>query len=164
MEKKIVRKRQLIWAAIVASLLCLAYAVWSMEYALVVVSGPSMEPTYHDGDKLIVTRVKGIEELPHNYPVCVLYDPDNNLVIKRLIGYPGDSVRLEGGTTLVNGKDIFGYRMAGWDELELDVPASHCLFLGDNRLNSVDARFWEGTYTKEDHIIGYIPDSGLEVN
>lgn len=122
-----------------------------------------MEPTYVDGQKLVVTRVDAASDIPENNPVCVLYDPDNNMVIKRLIGYPRDTVCLVDGDTFVNGQELKVNTNQSWDNIQFDVPQDAYLFLGDNRLHSIDSRAWDGTYVSLDHIIGYIPNSGLEV-
>ena len=37
---------------------------------------------------------------------------------------------------------------------DFTVPEGHYLVLGDNRNNSLDARYWENTYVSDEQIIG----------
>ena len=66
------------------------------------------------------------------------------LLIKRVIGTPGDTVAIHSGTTYINGTAIDeSFTKDGYTNTEMDeitVP-ENCLFvMGDNRLNSADSR------------------------
>ena len=78
------------------------------------------------------------------------------LLIKRLIGLPGDKVELKNGMLYVNGELIEEpYVKNNMDYTgEYTVPEDHLFFLGDNRATSRDARYWENPYISEDEVIG----------
>ena len=110
-----------------------------------VVRGHSMQPSLRDGDRLVVDRVvhhlSGVER----FDVVVLRYPCDPAVdfVKRVVGLPGDRVRLDRGRLYVNGEFVdqgfeFVDDSARFEERE--VPAGHCFVLGDNRPISCDSR------------------------
>lgn len=160
MEKKIVFS-----LAIICCVVSFALAVSPTDRKLkLYVSGSSMEPLLTDGETILATKVRSPSELPGNYPVCIFYGESDAVLVKRLIGYPGDEVELSDGATYVNGSCIMDQTSNSWDNMKFHVPDDGYLFLGDNRGASADARHWAETYVPGSAIIGYIPDSGLEVN
>ncbi|MGH9720151.1 MAG: signal peptidase I, partial [Bryobacteraceae bacterium] len=67
--------------------------------------------------------------------------------IKRVIGLPGDTVQIEDGDVIVNGKRLVeGYVPDEYrDRQSLDamkVPPDHYYVLGDHRSSSNDSRSW----------------------
>lgn len=129
----------------------------------VVVSGHSMEPTYQDGDLLpVVKQPFTEEELPTNHPACWVETSNGDEVIKRLIGYPGDVVDLANGNTYVNGQLLMERAPNDYESAHYELGEDDYLFLGDNRLDSYDGRYWPGHYVDFSSIRGYIPKSGLD--
>lgn len=59
------------------------------------VDGPSMEPSYHAGDRLLVNRWAYIRSVPQPGDVVVLRDPEypSRHLIKRVATAPGDAPR-----------------------------------------------------------------------
>lgn len=132
------------------------------------VKGPSMDPTLHQNDRLIVlSDTKHLER----FDVVVFVidtkilkdappDQQNELWVKRVIGLPGDRIRYIDGELFVNGEQVredYLYDEQGnkhhnietYLPIELDnqiIPEGYYLVLGDNRGNSMDSRS-----------IGYIP-------
>jgi signal peptidase I len=70
-----------------------------------IVKGHSMEPSLHDGDRLVVDRVTCNFGEVHRGDVVVLRYPRNPTVdfVKRVVGLPGDLVSLRNGQLWVNG-------------------------------------------------------------
>lgn len=128
---------------------------------VVVISGSSMEPTLHDGDIAPITLIDNAKALPDNYPVCWVDLPNGESVVKRLIGYPGDTVELIDGATYVNGKLIMESPNNCWDNMKFELGDNQYLFLGDNRTESYDAREWEKPFVGIESIRGYLNGSGL---
>lgn len=67
-----------------------------------IVQGTSMQPTLEDGDRLYSLRHKAI----HRNSIVVIDAPDKpgQLYIKRVIGLPGDTVRVKNDKLYINGK------------------------------------------------------------
>lgn len=58
----------------------------------------SMSPTLESGDCIVVSRRR-----PVHRGSIVVYDTDTMTMVKRVIGLPGESVRIEGGIVTVDG-------------------------------------------------------------
>lgn len=81
------------------------YLIFSFLLSNEVVSGPSMQPTFEDGDRIISVRHAKID----HSDIVILKAPDekNALYIKRVIGMPGDKIRFtSSGQLYRNGKKV----------------------------------------------------------
>jgi signal peptidase I len=110
-----------------------------------VVRGLSMEPSLHDGDRLIVDRLSYSFADVTRFDVVVLRNPRDPSVdfVKRVVGMPGERVAIRAGRISVNG-DVLPAPFEHVDDScnmdELIVPADHFFVLGDNRPVSCDSR------------------------
>src|SRR5688500_18813936 len=68
-----------------------------------VVSGSSMDPTFKDGDYLIVDQLsKRFEEPKRGSVVIIRYPKDpSKFFIKRLIGFPNEKIQITGGVVKI---------------------------------------------------------------
>lgn len=121
------------------------------------VYGQSMEPNLHTDERLIVEKVSYKLHPPQRDDIIVLKvrDEAKELLIKRVIGLPGETVEVRDGKVLINGEPL--------DEPYLArptlgrygptvVPPEHVFVMGDNRNASNDSRaFGPVSYN---HIIG----------
>ncbi|MEX0917801.1 MAG: signal peptidase I [Candidatus Paceibacterota bacterium] len=127
-----------------------------------IVSGASMENTFHNNEYLIVDRVTYRFNEPERGDVVIFRYPRDpaKFFIKRLIGLPGDTVTINGSTiTITNNEHPDGITL---DEPYLYTPTDSYLtqtldegeyfVMGDNRNASSDSRVW-GILT-DDKIIG----------
>ena len=106
----------------------------------------SMEPTLQPGYLLIVNKLAyKLGEPKHGDIVVFHYMGDNNEVyIKRVIGLPGDEVKIENGTVYVNGIALNEPYIAAFPAYSgtWKVPEGSLFVLGDNRNNSSDSHQW----------------------
>jgi signal peptidase I len=133
------------------------------------VDGPSMQPTLHNNDRLIIWKVPRTwakitrnDYIPKRGDIIVfsergLTTPDGNTkeLIKRVIGLPGDRVVIENGktkvfnkehpdgydpdTTLPYGKGL-DLSMDNEEKIDQKIGPNQVFVMGDNRNNSLDSR------------------------
>ena len=116
-----------------------------------VVEGSSMEANLHNGQRLIVVKAAYWFGEPQRGDVIIFthpLDPTRTLV-KRVIGLPGEQVRIDGGVVYVddlplqepyvNGQ-VGTYCSAAY--CSCIIPDGEYFVMGDNRQASSDSRSW----------------------
>ncbi|WP_054876393.1 signal peptidase I [Oxobacter pfennigii] len=117
----------------------------------------SMHPAIMEGDHIFVTRVYNKGKLQRGDIVLFNSKELNMLLVKRLIGLPGDKIVIdEEGLLHINGEKIDEPYVVRKDNTpgNFEVPEDCYLFLGDNRAESLDSRFWKMPYISEKDIVG----------
>lgn len=124
--------------------------------ARVRVENVSMKPTLQPGDFLLVNRVAYKLGDPSIGDIVVFHAPGASDMdyIKRIIGLPGNVVRVNNGTVTVNDQPLYEPYIADPPNYsgEWIVPEGEYFVLGDNRNNSSDSHLW-GFVPRED-IVG----------
>lgn len=156
-EKKTSIKKEImswVWPILIA--IIVAVVVRQFLFAPVTVKGESMENTYHNNDRVIISKIGDIER----FDVIVFESPvEDDHYIKRVIGLPGDHVKVENDVLYINDKkyneDYESDHVKEYKELganftedfkmeevtgEQVVPEGKYFVLGDNRQNSSDSR------------------------
>ncbi|MBI5707751.1 MAG: signal peptidase I [Armatimonadetes bacterium] len=113
-------------------LLLLALAVFFyLSFRTVVVSGHSMEPTYHAGDRLLASKAYWLIGAIKRKDIVVLRDPvdSKGYIIKRVLALAGEVVDYEN-----LGSD---WKLSQGD---YTVPTGEIYVIGDNRAVSEDSR------------------------
>lgn len=114
--------------------------------ARIKIDGSSMEPNLHHGEFVIVSKINYRFGEPERGDVVVFDFPRNitQEYIKRIIGLPGEQIRVEGGKVFINGVLLTEpyLKMEPRYEGEWVVPQSTLFVLGDNRNNSSDSHTW----------------------
>lgn len=116
----------------------------------------SMQPTLNKGDTLIINRVYDKTKLDRG-DVIVFYSEElDELLIKRLIGLPGDKININEGTVEVNGEVLKEDYVGSNDKFsgEYIVPDEKYFFLGDNRAISKDSRKLTNPFIDSKYIEG----------
>jgi len=117
-----------------------------------VVKGNSMEPNFHEGDYLIVDEISYRFNEPKRGDVIVFYYPrdTSQRFIKRVIGLPGETVKIEQGKiNIIDGvqdrilnESEYALKESYTDNLTLALNENEYFVLGDNRAASFDSRKW----------------------
>ncbi len=119
----------------------------------------SMVPTLEVGDRVLVNKFIYDFTQPKRGQVVVFKNPENpnaDPLIKRIVGLPGDTIRLRDGKLYVNGvlqREPY-VNKATPDPIPYGpkkVPPGHVFVMGDNRGDSEDSRYF-----------GAIPESSIE--
>jgi signal peptidase I len=112
------------------------------------VYGQSMEPNLHTDQRLVVEKISYNHWWPMRGPqrgdvVVFRVNPNSDLLIKRVIGLPGDRVEIRAGQVIINSEALdepYLTRPTYGDYGPVDVPPLHIFVLGDNRGFSNDSR------------------------
>ncbi|ANZ94416.1 signal peptidase I [Brochothrix thermosphacta] len=133
--KKIVREY-----AFVAAVIILIIIARVFFFSPVVIDGHSMDPTLNDRDRHIAYKQASIDRFD-----IVIFDEigSGSIFVKRIIGMPGDTVKVSHNELYINGKKTtqsFTTQGVTDDIDEVTVPADSYYVLGDNRENSTDSR------------------------
>lgn len=127
-----------------------------------IVSGSSMEPNFHNGQYLVIDELSYRFHAPARGDVLVLRYPKDpkQYFIKRIIGLPGEKIRVEGGhITIYNAEHPDGFRLSESYLSGQNITLPHdstivggkniitlgtdeYFMMGDNRLASSDSRDW----------------------
>lgn len=118
-----------------------------------IVSGASMSPTFHSGEYLIVDQITYRLEEPQRGDVVVFRFPNDpsKFFIKRIIGLPGEVVKLANGVTTIvdlttNTETVLDEEYLITDKtddhLSITLSPSEYFVMGDNRSASSDSRVW----------------------
>lgn len=131
----------------------------------------SMQPTLFEGDFVIVNKLAYKLGDPGRGDVVVFRyppDPDREPYIKRVIGLPGETIRVENGQVFVDGVLIREPYIKASPAYSgtWHVPEGFLFVLGDNRNNSSDSHSWGMVPTE--NVIGkaevvYLPVSHWQV-
>lgn len=116
------------------------------------VKGASMDPTFNSGDYIFTSKVTYKLRAYHRGDVIVFKSPRNPDIeyIKRIIGLPGDKVKISEGVVYVNeiplNETYISARTNVWEggfskeNQEITVPQEMLFVMGDNRPRSSDSR------------------------
>lgn len=119
----------------------------------------SMCNTIKPGDQFFVLRDFFVKQYSRGDIIVFKRSGDNTYLVKRLIGLPGEHVVIENGKVTIDGKELKEGYLGSMDESysdEFDVPEDSYLFLGDNRDDSYDARYWSQPYVNKNRLYGKV--------
>jgi signal peptidase I len=135
---------------LVISLLVVAFVIIFL-YQPVKVEGTSMAPGLDDQERIFINKfVYRMEPISRGDVVVFRYPRDpSKSYIKRVVGLPGDRVRIENGVLFVNGRPLRErYIPPEYEDYrsypEVQVPEHSYFLLGDHRNMSNDSRDFGG--------------------
>lgn len=161
------------WIKIIVVALLIALIVRKFFFSPIIVDGPSMEPTLHDQDKMIVNKFIYYVKEPERFDIVIFHANEEKDFIKRVIGLPGEHVKVEDNVLYIDGEEVQqsfleinedneviypiitnDFTLEGLKGNYEDIPENHVLVLGDNRNNSTDSRSYSLGLVNMDQIVG----------
>ncbi|MFA6358192.1 MAG: signal peptidase I [Candidatus Omnitrophota bacterium] len=166
--------RDWVESIIIAFLLAMVIRAFIVQ-AFKIPSG-SMRMTLIEGDLILVNRfIYGAKvpftkfslpdiRQPKRGDVIVFISPEDKKknFIKRLVGLPGETIEIKGGSIYVNDKpatevifnQIYYFNKGDFGSLgqKIIVPKDSYFVLGDNSVNSKDSRYWG--FVPKDNVLG----------
>jgi signal peptidase I len=128
------------------------------------INGQSMDPTFHNAEYILTNKIEYKITNPKRGDIVIFKSPRDKDIdyIKRIIGLPGDIVRISNNSFYINGKKLDEsqyikpevYLYGGTflpENQDFAVPEGKYFVIGDNRPHSSDSREF-GPIGKEDFI------------
>ncbi len=150
------------WIVDIVVVICLAWFVVHAFGTQVKISGQSMTPALSGEDIVLMNRLIYDLGEPGRFDVVVFAREDHKTNVKRVIGLPGETVQITGGTVYIDGKplaadDSLRYvALAGLAENPVILGEDEYFLLGDNRDSSEDSRFANIGNVKRSQIMGKV--------
>jgi len=159
------------WLESIAFAFAIAVILFTFVFRIVSVSGPSMNPTLNDADRLVVSCLFYEPEYNDVVIIAGLGNEDGELynepLVKRVIATEGQTVQIVDDIVYVDGKaikDSFGatpnFLGDPSNYVDLSTPTTvpeECVFvLGDNRMVSRDSRHRTVGFVPETYILGKV--------
>ncbi len=124
---------------VTAAVLCLVFFVWLFP---VRIEDASMAPALQTGEAVLCDRIGKFLRMPERGDI-VLFQTQDGLFLKRIVGMPGEKVELVAGHVFINSipldESSYGVNYVG-DMAPVEVPAGCVFLLGDNREEMYDSR------------------------
>lgn len=132
------------------------------------VAGQSMMPTLNNEDKVIVNKLTKINRMD----IVIFHGDEQEDYVKRVIGLPGDKISYENDELFINNKKVKEPYLKSYrayenpnenftEDFELEeltgskrVPPNKFFVLGDNRIASMDSRYFH--FVDDKQIVGEV--------
>ena len=167
MDKKSKVKGIVVYLIELVVLVVVTHLFFTKVVRPVSIIGSSMYPTVHDNDLALINVIGLKESSLKRFDVVVAYcEEDQENIIKRVIGFPGETIKYENDVLYIDGvkyeedfldkdyveaaKRKYGTNVFT-EDFETVVPEWKYFILGDNRLNSKDSRYF-GAFDFEDFL------------
>lgn len=136
----------------VAVMLAILYGIYTFFLTGATIVGAVMEPTFTNGQQLLVSRATYLLSPPERGDVIMLRDPlgSGRILTRRVIGLPGEKVEVRGRQVIVNNRPLnepyaSAPILAGdsmTSVVSLQLGNDELYVLADNRLSLNDSRTW----------------------
>lgn len=148
-EEHTVKKMLVNLVLLIVCIVAFLFVIGGSGFVLATVPTGSMEPTVMAGSGVLGTKLKESDPIERG-GVYVFYNEELGInLIKRVVGLPGETITIKNGIVYIDEIPYIEDYVVNksFETLDLGTVPDDCyLFLGDNRADSFDARFWEVRY------------------
>lgn len=153
------KKEILSYLKIIVFAWALAFIINHSLIANATVPTGSMENTIPTGSRIIINRLAYLQEGPKRGDIISFDMPDDESqnYLKRVIGLSGETIEGKDGEIYIDGEKLqeaYIKEKSYMDFGPYTIPEDAYFVMGDNRNNSLDARFWNNKYVYIDKIVG----------
>jgi len=129
---------KVLFTTLLLSFFCYAFFTWILWP--VKVAGESMMPNYLDGSRHFINKLAYWSDKPQRGDVVGLRARDGDILIKRVIGLPGEELTFDGGAVAINGRPLlepYTSTRVPWTNDPVVLGPQDYYMMGDNREISV---------------------------
>lgn len=150
------------YANLILVAFCIAMVIKIFVIDSRLVPTTSMYPTVYANDRVLVNkfiyRFRDVERQD-----IIVFRPNESInekkdLLKRVIGLPGDKVKVENGRVFINGEELdesfYEHDIPTYTFAEVEVPEGCIFVLGDNRNRSFDSHLWDDPFVPLENIKG----------
>jgi signal peptidase I len=146
--------REVLITVILAVVIFVAARATIQTYVVIM---SSMEPSFHEGERVVVNKAIYFFGNPQRGDVVIFKAPNEQQddFIKRVIALPGDTVEVKNEAVYVDGVKLsepYIKNPPNYTMTKLEVPKNNYFVLGDNRNNSNDSHY--GWLLPRENVIG----------
>lgn len=120
---------------VITTLFCIAVILFLCFFKIFIVKGQSMAPTFDDGAILLISKINA-EYIKND---VIVFDIDNETVIKRVVGVSGDTIELKDKCVYRNGIKL-QIDCDSDESVIIELKQDEYFVVGDNYGNSYDSR------------------------
>ena len=137
------------------------YFLVTYVFRRTIVHNVSMQETLFDGDNIIMDELSYNIGDPKRFDIiCFKSYKEKDLLIKRIVGLPGETIRITNGIIYINDKEIKDVK--GLEEIDdagiaasgITLDDDEYFVLGDNRDESTDSRSTDVGNVRRKDIMG----------
>ncbi|HEU5397013.1 MAG TPA: signal peptidase I [Verrucomicrobiae bacterium] len=133
----------------IAILIAACFVLFHVVFLPIRVQGISMLPTYQDRSVHLINRWAYWHHEPQRGDVVsIRYAGLHYMLMKRVVGFPGETVAFRNGEVVINGKPLdepYEKWPSDWNLSAVTVASNKVFVVGDNR-----------TMPSEDHVFGQV--------
>lgn len=153
-------KREVVsWIKLIVTAFVIAFVLRTYVFQIALVNQMSMEPTLHEGQVLIISKLNYLFGDPQRGNIVIVKDEtEQKYLIKRAIGLPGEYLEIKNGHIYINGEELKpDYTDAPTEAgilQAVEIPANKYVVMGDNRMHSRDSRSDTVGFVDRKNIVG----------
>lgn len=171
-RRKKILKEILLYLLEIAVVVFLAWTIVHFAMKRASMIGSSMEPTLYNGEDVIINETSFLILKPARHAVIAFYPEqeegeevlfdDSSVLIRRILGLPGEKVQIKNGEVYIDGEKIeekYEFEpmvSAGRAHAEITLKDDEYFVLSDNRVDMDDSRNKSFTVVKRKNIIGKV--------
>ncbi len=118
----------------------------------------SMSPTIPAGSLIAVCKDFMMQSGYDRGDIILFYSSQNIKLCKRIIALGGETIEIRDGVTYIDGTVLNETYAVGMEEVEdfgpYTVPEDSFFCMGDNRLDSMDSRYWDDPAVSKEDVVG----------